>query len=161
MPTPTDIAITAAEAVTYSDGTPGFAWIKPYAEVPGDFPAFFLVRRVTDGVVHTRRGAPVTATSTLEAVMYHPTDALDLETETRTEFGPEAIESLFGAYVYELIREAPTDPETGETAEMPRAPTTEVSNVQRGSRSVDGDRMYTLGFSMSLSGGAPDPKPLS
>jgi class 3 adenylate cyclase len=93
-------------------------------------------------------------------VIYHPTEALDLETEVETEFGPKVVEELLAAYLYELVRDDPTDPETGQVGQQPRAPSLTVSDIQRGSRTVGSEKMYSLGFSHQISGGTPTPKPL-
>lgn len=160
MSSPTDIVMTAARAVEYSDGTSAFAWVKPYAALPDEMPAFFLVRRSTPDVMRVRRGDTVSAQSTLQAVIYHPVDTLDLETETRTEHDDKVVRDLLSAFLYELIREDPTDPDTGQVASQPRAPTAEISGIEQGSRTVDGEQVYSLGFNLDVSGGAPDAEPL-
>lgn len=162
MDTPTDILMTAARAVEDASGNAGFAQVLDRAEQPDDFPALMLIRR--DDTINQqpeRGGGPIEGEGRVEAVIFHPVRTVDTDTETETEYTQSEIDALFQALLYELFREDPTDPDTGQTYPQARAPLAKVRRIVRGYRSNVGRECYTLGFELRFPHTSVTPQPLT
>lgn len=155
MSDPIDTVLTAARATTYSDGTPAFEHVSGKAELPGQdsYPA--LIVTLYDGQrreAQQERGAGlVTEDASVQGIIYHPVETIDdLETETRTTHTWTDARQVFAAFLYELWREDPTDPDTGNTTPQARAPTATLEREQRSTRTVEGKSQYAIGWELAM-----------
>lgn len=165
MSDPIQTVLTAARATKYQDGTPAFEHVSGKAELPGkgNYPA--LIVTLYDGQrrdpQQERGQGLVTEDASVQGIIYHPVETIDdLKTEARTSHSWTDARQVFAAFLYELWREDPTDPDTGQAQPQARAPNATLEREQRSTRTVQGKSQYAIGWELAMdSTVSPGPLP--
>jgi len=164
MNDPVDIVEEAARAVTGPAGDPAFQSVIPRAELPGEgeYPAFLITMsdRQTGGAAPHEGPSVISQDAQVRAIIYLSVEEVDLETEDRTQNTWADARGLLKAFLYELYREDPINPETGDRLPQARAPAAILERVQESTRTVEGKSRYAIGFELTMPG-QMTPEPLT
>lgn len=158
MSDPLDTVLTAAEATFNTDGDTAFGHVSGVAELPGEgnYPAFIITlvdAQSGQGNVGGRGPNLIDQDTAVQGIIYHSVREIDdLETENETKYSWAYVRAIFENFLYELWREDPVDPDTGNQQPQARAPNATLERVQRSTRTVEGKTRYAIGFELAMDG---------
>lgn len=152
MSVATDIVLTAARATKRPDGSDAFATVLDRADVRAieELPALFLIRRDVEPQSQPESGSGIETREVIQGVIYHQVRDVDSETDDEVLYTAADADALYAAFLYEILRDDPTDPDTGETGLCPRAPLVQIGNAPRGYNTFSGRRVYAIGFTLQF-----------